>query len=147
MKMLVAAVPFPSQWSRLYHALDEVEAVRAIVPKCSLVTLPSNCDVSVNPDASARAEDILTGIPQANIVHLASHGFQHRTDPLQSGFVMADRVLTVSELMALNLPKAFLAFLSACESAKGDEKQPDQAIHLAATMLFAGFRSVIGTMW
>jgi CHAT domain-containing protein len=27
------------------------------------------------------------------------------------------------------------------------QNQSDQAIHLAATMLFAGFKSVIATMW
>ncbi|KAJ7226876.1 hypothetical protein GGX14DRAFT_348119 [Mycena pura] len=32
-------------------------------------------------------------------------------------------------------------------TAKGDEKVPDEAIHLAATMLFTGFRGVVGTMW
>jgi CHAT domain-containing protein len=49
--------------------------------------------------------------------------------------------------MKLDLKHAQLAFLSACETAKGDREQPDQAIHLAATMLFVGFKSVIGTMW
>jgi CHAT domain-containing protein len=49
--------------------------------------------------------------------------------------------------MELDLKHAHLAFLSACETAKGDRAQPDQAIHLAATMLFVGFRSIIGTMW
>jgi CHAT domain-containing protein len=39
------------------------------------------------------------------------------------------------------------AFLSACETAKGDRSQPDQAVHLAASLLFCGFRSVIATMW
>jgi hypothetical protein len=39
-----------------------------------------------------------------------------------------------------------LAFLSACQTAKGDEDMPDQAVHLAASMLFCGFKSVIATM-
>jgi CHAT domain-containing protein len=56
-------------------------------------------------------------------------------------------VLPVSELMKLDLKGAFLAFLSACETAKGDRNQPDQAIHLAATMLFVGFKSVVASMW
>jgi CHAT domain-containing protein len=68
-------------------------------------------------------------------------------DALESGFTMQDDMLTVSKLMSLKLPKAFLAVLSACETAKGDASQPDQAVHLAATMLYVGFRSVIGTMW
>ena len=59
---------------------------------------------------------------------------------------MQDSVLTVAKLMALNLDKAFLAFLSACKTAKGDVSQPEQAIHLAPTMLFAGSKSVVETM-
>jgi CHAT domain-containing protein len=49
--------------------------------------------------------------------------------------------------MSLNLPNAFLAILSACETAKGDASQPDQSVHLAAAMLYIGFKSVVGTMW
>jgi CHAT domain-containing protein len=49
--------------------------------------------------------------------------------------------------MDLKLPKAMITYLSACETAKGGKKQPDQAVHLAASMLFCGFRSVVGTMW
>lgn len=60
---------------------------------------------------------------------------------------MEDGMLTLSKLMSLNLPKAFLAILSACDTAKGDTSHPDQALHLAAAMLFVGFRSVVGTMW
>lgn len=52
--------------------------------------------------------------------------------------------LTVSKVMSLKLDKAFLAFLSACEIAKGDKSQPDQAIHLAAAMLFTGSRVLSG---
>lgn len=60
---------------------------------------------------------------------------------------MRDKMLTVTQLMELNLPHAFFAFLSACDTAKTGNDQPDQAVHLAATMLFVGFKSVIGTMW
>lgn len=60
---------------------------------------------------------------------------------------MQDKILTITDLMCLNLPNCFLAFLSACETAKNTQAQPDQAIHLAATMLFVGFKNVIGTMW
>jgi CHAT domain-containing protein len=83
----------------------------------------------------------------ANIVHMACHGIQNPSDALSSGFCLGDGNLTVSQLMNVELSQAFLAFLSACETAKGDAKQPDQTVHLAAAMLFAGFRSVIATMW
>ena len=62
-------------------------------------------------------------------------------------FALGGEQLTISSLMELRLPNAVLAYLSACETAKGDKNQPDQAVHLAASMLFCGFRSVIATMW
>lgn len=84
--------------------------------------------------------------PGISILHLSCHGQQHQ-HPLKSGFCLRDGKLTVEELMQLNLPQPLLAYLSACESAQGDQNQPDEAVHLAAAMLFAGFRSVIATMW
>ncbi|EPT05823.1 hypothetical protein FOMPIDRAFT_1045123 [Fomitopsis schrenkii] len=89
----------------------------------------------------------LAKLSDAAILHLASHGIQMQGDPLQSRFLMADRMLTMEELMKLSLPNAFLAILSACQTATGDKRQADQAVHLAATMQFLGFKSVIATMW
>ena len=45
------------------------------------------------------------------------------------------------------MPKARLIFLSACQTAMGDEDLPDESLHLAATMLFTGFHGAIATMW
>jgi CHAT domain-containing protein len=86
-------------------------------------------------------------IRTTNIVHLACHGVQDSRDATQSGFCLGDGRLTIAGIMELKLNSAFLAFLSACETAKGDKEQPDQAMHLAAAMLFSGFKSVIATMW
>jgi CHAT domain-containing protein len=49
--------------------------------------------------------------------------------------------------MDIKLENAFLAYLSACQTATGDREQPDQAMHLAAAMLYSGFKSVVATMW
>ncbi|KAG8215789.1 CHAT domain-containing protein [Butyriboletus roseoflavus] len=49
--------------------------------------------------------------------------------------------------MGYDLQNAQFAYLSACHTTVGDEESPDEIIHLAASMQFAGFRSVIGTMW
>jgi hypothetical protein len=97
--------------------------------------------------SAANVHEVAEALPRADIVHLACHGVQDKEDPLSSGFCLGDGKLTVSELMDVKLDHAFLAFLSACETAKGDKNQPDQAIHLAAAMLFCGFRSVVATMW
>jgi CHAT domain-containing protein len=86
-------------------------------------------------------------LQSTNVAHIACHGTQDAFNALSSGFCLSDGNLTISRLMDLDLKDAFLAFLSACETARGDVKQPDQTIHLAAAMLFVGFRSVVATMW
>lgn len=83
----------------------------------------------------------------SHFVHIACHGIQNSQQALSSGFCLSDGILSVSRLMDLDLENAHFAFLSACETAKGDKKQPDQTVHLAAAMLFVGFKSVIATMW
>jgi CHAT domain-containing protein len=93
------------------------------------------------------AEEVIRLLPKATILHLACHGNQNTKDPLKSGFILHDKMMEVADLMRLNLPTAYLAFLSACETALGDMERPDEVLHLAATMLYAGFKSVIGTMW
>jgi CHAT domain-containing protein len=92
-------------------------------------------------------DTVSTAIQAANIIHLACHGVQDSKDATQSGFCLGDGRLTIEYLMDMHVPNSFLAFLSACETAKGDAAQPDQVMHLAAAMLFCGFKSVIATMW
>jgi hypothetical protein len=90
-------------------------------------------------------QSLLENTP-AHILHFACHGI-HASHPLSSALVLQDGNLMIRDIMNLHLPNAVLTFLSACQTAKGDKNAPDQAIHLAASMLFCGFRSVIGTMW
>ncbi|VDB94403.1 unnamed protein product [Peniophora sp. CBMAI 1063] len=42
---------------------------------------------------------------------------------------------------------AELAFLSACQTIIGDEKIPEESMHLAAGMLAVGYEGGIATMW
>jgi hypothetical protein len=95
----------------------------------------------------ATVERVTERIKSASFVHLACHGLQHRRNALESGFYLNDDKLTISKLMELQLDRPWFAYLSACKTAKGDAKQPDQVMHLAAAMLFAGFKHVVATMW
>jgi CHAT domain-containing protein len=47
----------------------------------------------------------------------------------------------------MDLSRHEFAFLSACETAVGDFATPDEVIHLAAGLQFAGVKSVVGTLW
>jgi tetratricopeptide (TPR) repeat protein len=97
--------------------------------------------------SAATVERVTERIKPAHFVHLACHGIQDPTKALESGFYLRDGMLTISKLMDLRLDQPWFAYLSACETAKGDAEQPDQVMHLAAAMLFAGFKSVVATMW
>lgn len=146
-KVLLATVPLPFKWSPLAQTITEAQQVTEVLPSHLLTSFSSNARGLAHASASASAADVLDNLASASILHLACHGCLDPANPLNSGFVMRDKMLTVTRLMELNLPHAFFAFLSACDTAKADRGQPDQAVHLAATMLFVGFKSVIGTMW
>ncbi|THU88541.1 TPR-like protein [Dendrothele bispora CBS 962.96] len=81
------------------------------------------------------------------IIHFACHGIQDIKNPLNSAFALYDGRLDLNTLMRLSLENAELAVLSACETATGEEKLPEEAVHLAAGMLAIGYPSVIATMW
>ncbi|KAE9398911.1 hypothetical protein BT96DRAFT_1019886 [Gymnopus androsaceus JB14] len=80
--------------------------------------------------------------------HFACHGTQDSNKPLESALLLGGSAkLTINDIISLKLPPKGLAFLSACQTATGDEKLSAEAVHLAAGMLSAGYCSVIGTMW
>lgn len=118
----------------------ELRKIKAHVPGEHLVTLGV-------PGAAATVKEVLSHLQTASFVHFACHGAQRLNNPLESGLILEDGSLTISEIMRNPLPNASLAFLSACQTATGDEKLPDEAIHLAAAMLFAGFQGAVATMW
>ena len=80
-------------------------------------------------------------------VHLACHGLPNRKQPFESAFALHDGRLTIQCIIQCDLKNPEFAYLSACHTTVGDEESPDEVIHLASAMQFAGFRSVIGTMW
>ncbi len=55
--------------------------------------------------------------------------------------------LRISDLAALNLRNARLAFLAACETGRSSPQLADESVHLAAACQLAGFSHVIGTLW
>ncbi|CAE7174298.1 unnamed protein product [Rhizoctonia solani] len=84
---------------------------------------------------------------QHDWVHLACHAHQNVADPTQSGFFLYEGTLDLATINRRSFRGKGLAFLSACQTATGDEKLADEAVHLASGMLMAGYTSVIGTMW
>ncbi|KAG2092389.1 CHAT domain-containing protein [Suillus cothurnatus] len=118
---------------------SELELVHKLVPATAKRT-------TISGDAATRT-GALEALERNTWVHLACHGKQDPTQPYNSHFVMRDEHLTLLDIMEKDIPRAEFAFLSACHTAVGDEKTPDEVIHLAAGLQFSGFKSVIGTLW
>jgi len=55
--------------------------------------------------------------------------------------------LELSAIITKSFPHADFAFLSACQTATGYEKLSEEAVHLAAGLILAGYCGVIATMW
>ncbi|CUA67233.1 hypothetical protein RSOLAG22IIIB_07288 [Rhizoctonia solani] len=89
----------------------------------------------------------LDAMEQHDWVHLACHAHQNVGDATESGFFLHDGILDLASINRRSFKNKGLAFLSACQTATGDEKLPDEAVHLASGMLIAGYASVIATMW
>jgi CHAT domain-containing protein len=126
-------------------ALSEVTQEVRFVRDCFQAADASVIDTPSTTSRSRELAALMSNTPM-NILHLACHGVQD-PDPLKSAFLLRDGRFTIGDIMQLDMSHAVLAYLSACQTAKGDRNAPDQAVHLAASMLFCGFKSVIGTMW
>lgn len=124
----------------LPEAKVELERIRRYVSAESLVTFGT-------PESNTSVEAVASCLPNPSIVHFACHGKQNPSNPLDGGFIIEDKLLTISRVMEEKMPNRSLAFLSACETATGDRNVPDEAMSLGASLLFSGFRRVVTTMW
>jgi CHAT domain-containing protein len=84
-------------------------------------------------------------------IHLASHGQFNPDAPIQSRMLLAadndnDGSLTVSEIYDLKL-NADMVVLSACQTALGDVKNGDDVVGLNRGFLYAGAKSIVGSLW
>ncbi|CUA72809.1 Dynein-1-beta heavy chain, flagellar inner arm I1 complex [Rhizoctonia solani] len=105
----------------------------------------AKCTQLIDDQATPLA--VLDAMEKHDWVHLACHAHQNVYDATKSGFFLHEGTLDLATINQRTLKKKGLAFLSACQTATGDEELPDEAVHLASGMLMAGYSSVIATMW
>ncbi|KAF6755177.1 CHAT domain-containing protein [Ephemerocybe angulata] len=96
---------------------------------------------------NATREVTIQNMEQHRCIHLACHADQDALNPMMSGFELHDGRLELSTIIQSNLKHADLAFLSACQTSTGDAALSEEAVHLAAGMIAAGYRGVVATMW
>ncbi|WP_460402945.1 CHAT domain-containing protein, partial [Actinophytocola sediminis] len=97
-----------------------------------------------DPPTGAR---VLAELPRHDWVHFACHGRQDLSDPAASALLLTDGALPVGDLVQDDGRAPRLAFLSACQTATGGARAVDEAVTLAASLRFLGYRDVIATLW
>nr|WP_240981345.1 CHAT domain-containing protein [Streptomyces sp. N502] len=99
----------------------------------------------------ATREKLLTTLPTHPYLHFSGHGTQDPTDSSGGALYLHDHEqsgpLTITDISRLRLTDAQLAYLSACETARGAAAVPDEAAHLAGTLQLAGFTHVVAAQW
>lgn len=104
-------------------------------------------DLRLIKDDDAQITTVLDAMNSSHLVHLACHGVQHATQPLDSHLMLNDGDLSLRRILNEDLKSAQFALLSACQTATGDEALVNESIHLAGGFMAAGFKGVIGTLW
>jgi CHAT domain-containing protein len=142
LRLLSVRQPASDGLSRLPGVATELERINAVIRNSS------SARTTLLESSVGTVEEVLGLMKEADWVHFACHGIQDAARPTSSGLCLADRRrLKISDIIALSRPHGGLAFLSACETATGEQHLSDEAIHIAAGMLFAGYGGVVGTMW
>ncbi|KAG2090111.1 CHAT domain-containing protein [Suillus discolor] len=136
---LTTLIPNPAHGRELKCVASELAAVAEHVP-------PTVSFTSLE-GAEATVKNALDALNHNQWLHLACHGMPNQTQPFDSSFAMRNGPLMIKDIIRSNWQNPQFAFLSACHTTVGDEKRPDESIHLAAAMQFCGFFSVIGSMW
>ncbi len=109
-------------------------------------------DVFIDKQMTKR--EFLKKVKEYDIIHLATHTFIDKKNPLQSRFYVLNNsklsedssAIFSSDILSLNL-KAKMAVLSACNTGVGELVEGEGIMSLARDFQFAGVPSIIMTLW
>ncbi|MFC5212380.1 CHAT domain-containing protein [Streptomyces coerulescens] len=114
-----------------------------------LVTQVAERKLLAGPTVDRRA--VRRALPNHSCLHFAGHARHDPVRPAASGLRChgegGSALLTVEDIARLRLDSAELAFLSACETARGTARLPDEALHLAGALQLAGYAHVVAAQW
>jgi CHAT domain-containing protein len=117
--------------------VEEVERIDHVGAGAAIIGL-------VGRDATVK--HVLAEMKEAHWAHFACPDSRKADSMMKSGLFLHDGELTLSDIIMVSFPHAEFAFISTNEMAKGDPTLPEESVHLAAGMLVAGYRGVIGTI-
>ena len=141
-QLLAVVQPSAPGQTPLPGTLEELECIKERIEF-------TNVSLTLLEGSEATVTSVLEKmkVSEAGWVHFACHGVQDIASPTDSGLMLSDGRLKLSDIIKVSRMQGGLAFLSACQTAMGDKALSEEAIHLAAGMLLAGYGGVIATMW
>ncbi|KAF8837113.1 hypothetical protein BDN67DRAFT_957168 [Paxillus ammoniavirescens] len=138
--VIVQAKPAGRQ-EALHYPSHEADLIENLVH-------PALTSVFTKLPSTASTRDVaLDALQNHEWIHFSCHGKQDFEEPFKSSLEMLDGPLSLLDIIKTDLSKHEFVYLSACQTAAGDTKTPDEMIHLVAGLQFGGVKSVIGTQW
>lgn len=114
---------------------EELQAVAEIVPQAK-VFLGTSASEAVLKEHG----------PRSRLIHIATHGFFRKDNPMFSGIRLGESFLTLYDLYHLKLP-AELVTLSGCSTGLNVIAAGDELIGLVRGLLSAGAQNLLLTLW
>jgi CHAT domain len=142
-KLLTVSQPDTPGQKPLPFCTTEVEEVARVVHQAGW----SENDIVRLHGLDATVSHVSRALETCSWVHFACHGFQHSKFGMESALALYDGDFALHQIASKRLSVGRLAFLSVCHAASGLRSLPGEAMHIAAGLQFAGFSSVIASIW
>jgi len=114
---------------------EEVRALAGALPDCTTLL-----------DEQGTAEQALEGASGKSVIHFACHGRFSSRNPLSSGLVLNDRLLTLHDICGMHLD-AELVTLSGCDTGRSLVQAGDELLGLMRGFFSAGAASLMVSLW
>lgn len=95
----------------------------------------------------ASISNVLSSLPNYDVLHLCCHGTANLKNPLSSGLLMSDGLLTLRNVLDSQLSGIRLAILSADETGLSGISLPDEAVSFPSGLLQSGVAGVVAPLW
>jgi len=118
---------------------------------CTLLDEVPGLAVTLLAGRSVRRIPLLAALQEHDVVHFAGHSHFDAKEPAQSGWRLADGVLTAAELAKLR-PPPLIVFSNSCEAGTsaawdGGASYDGHAFGVGSAFLIAGVPNYVGTFW
>jgi len=130
----------PASPDYLPNVLEEAEAIKA--------RLSGVAEVDTLREEEATPDEVLKRAPDYDVIHFGCHGRFDSQKPHQSGLMLAQKPLTVAQIITkLNLKRTRLTTLAACLTGQVALREGEEHVGLLQAMMTAGVQTVVASLW